>query len=147
VSRTEEIRAIFIFGLLAVFAYVKTQYPTLELVYTNGSVDIVPLVNILMILWSVYALFMVLGLSRDTIGKMAPIFKNLSRVFLQYSYFLLAIFGLLYGLVIYGYRILPLLLIIGVTIVTALLFYLKEKTKHKHLNKKIEFGDFKKYRS
>lgn len=136
VTRNEEIRAIFIFGLLAVFAYVKTQYKTLTLVYPNGSFNLIPVINILIILWSLYAFFMVLGLSRDAIGKPASdTFRRFSPMFLQYSFILLGVFGFLFGIVVYGSRILFILFIMLVAVISGLYVHFKNRPKGSHVKR------------
>jgi hypothetical protein len=141
VSRNEEIRAIFIFGLLAVFAYVKTQFATLNLVYTFGTFDLIVIINILLVLWSMYALFMVLGLSRDTLGKSASrMFRDSSKMFLQYSYAVLAIFMVLFGFLIFGVlRIVLFLFIVGTIGLIAAFFYFENKPKI--LERKLSFKE------
>jgi hypothetical protein len=120
VSRNEEIRAIFIFGLLAVFAYVKIQYPTLTLTYPNGSINLIFLIDIIIIFWSLYAFFMVLGLSEDTIGKsFAYMFRELSKLFLQVCFILLGVISFIFGFTVYDLRFLLGLFVI----LTALVVY------------------------
>ena len=144
VSRNEEIRAIFIFGLLAVFAYVKVQYPTLTLTYPNGSFNLVPLINIIIIFWSLYALFMVLGLSEDTIGKsFANIFRSGSKLFLQYSFMFMGIFSFLFGLIVYGLRILLALFIVLTALIVGL--YVRSNKKTNRSNKGLSLKDLKEY--
>ena len=120
VNQNEEIRAIFIFGLLAVFAYVKIQYPTLTLTYQNGSIDLAYVIDIIIIFWSLYAFFMVLGLSEDAIGKsLAYMFRRLSKLFLQICFILLGVFSLIFGFIVYDLKFLLGLFII----LTALVVY------------------------
>jgi len=79
---------------------------------------------------------MVLGLSGDTIGiSTATIFKGISNVFLQYSYILLVIFLIPFGLIVYGLRILLVLFIILTALIVAL--YVKLKSRPKQINRKI----------
>lgn len=149
VSRSEEVRAIFIFGLLAVFAYVKTQYKTLTLTYSYGSFNLIPLINILIILWSMYAFFMVLGLSEDTIGKIAYSFKQGSKMFLQFSFMLLGVFAVLFGFIVYGLRLLYGLAIILGVLIASLVIYLHRRPKplRKGFGLVLSFRSLKKYRA
>lgn len=146
VSRNEEIRAIFIFGLLAIFAYVKSQYPTLMLVYPNGSFDLIPIINILIILWSLYAFFMVLGLSTDSLGKSASIFRDISTAFLQYSYFVLGLFVFLFGFTIYGSRFFLTLLLIVAIFAISIVLYLDGRPKRENKLLSFNLSDLKKYK-
>ena len=136
VSRNEEIRALFIFGLLAVFASIRVQYQTLTVTYPNGSFNLAPIIDVIIILWSLYAFFMVLGLSGDTIGKStAIVLKGISKVFLQYSYILLVFFLIPFGLIIYGVRFLLVLFIILAAFIVAI--YVRIKSRPKQNSKKL----------
>jgi hypothetical protein len=145
VSRNEEIRAIFIFGLLAVFAYVKIQYPTLKIGYPYGTINLIPLIDIVIILWSLYAFFMVLGLSKDAIGKSATVFRFNATFFLQYSFIILGFFGVLFGFLIYGVRLILLLFMIASTVIIGLFFHFIKRTKPS--NERLSFKDFKEFLS
>ena len=144
VSRNEELRAIFIFGLLAVFAYVKVQYPTLTLTYPNGSINLIPLINIIIIFWSLYALFMVLGLSEDTIGKsLANTLRRGSKLFLQYSFMFMGIFSFLFGLIVYGLRMLLVLFIVLTVLIVGL--YVRSNKKTNRSDKGLSLKTLKQY--
>jgi MFS family permease len=92
---------------------------------------------------------MVLGLSEDTIGKFASVFKEGSKMFLQYSFMLLGLFGVLFGLTIYGWRFLYLLGIILATLIVTLVTYLyrKSKSQRKKLRFDFNLSSLRKYRS
>lgn len=128
VSKNDEIRALFIFGLLAVFASIRVQYSQLIVTIGYGSVNLVPLIDMIIILWSLYAFFMVIGLSSDIVGKnTASVFKSVSNVFLQWSYAILAIFMIPIGLTAYGIRFILMALLILVVGIIGLLIVLYKK--------------------
>ena len=155
VSRNEEIRAILVLGLLAVFASVRVQFSTLELTYPYGTLNLVPVIDILIIFWSLYALFMVLGLSEDSIGKSASnVFRELSTSFMKYSFIFLGAFLVPFGFIIYGLRMIYMLLIVLVIVIISILVYLERRLKNRHerLSWKdfvgyLKSGKIKKYRS
>ena len=98
--RKEELRGLFVLGLLAVFASVRVQYSSFMVQFGQLSLDIIPLLNIIIILWSLYAFFMVLGLSEDVIGKTAAsVFRQNSKTFLLYNFLLLAVLIGIFGVV------------------------------------------------
>ncbi len=143
VSRNEEIRALFIFGLLAVFAAIRVQYSTLTLTYPYGTINLVPVIDIIIILWSLYAFFMVLGLSEDTIGKSAAdTFRGVSMIFLRYSYLTLGTFLVPFGLIVYGLRIIFVLFIILAAVIVFL--YVQFSKRPKRLHKRLSLKDLKK---
>ena len=124
ISRRDEIRALFIFGLLAVLASIRVQNSQLIVTIGFGSVDLIPYIDFIIELWSLYAFFMILGLSGDVIGKrIADSFSGISIVFLQISYFTLAAFAFPLGLIAYGARfVLAIFLIILVGLVGLVIF-------------------------
>lgn len=90
----EEIRGLFTLGLLAVVATVRIQYQNREItVLINGMQYVItPFFDVMIILWSFYAFFMVVGISDDIIGqKASKIFRNVSRYYLYFSYLILAL--------------------------------------------------------
>ena len=92
----------------------------------------IPVIDIVIILWSLYAFFMVLGLSKDTIGKSAIIFRDASKVFLQYSFMILGVFMVLFGFLIYGFRLIFVLFIVVTTLIIGLYVHLSKRTKRSH---------------
>lgn len=144
VSRNEEIRAIFIFGLLAVFASIRVQYPTLTLTYPYGTINLVGILDIILILWSFYAFFMVLGLSEDSVGKTtAESFRGAASVFLRYSFIILGTFLLPFGLIVYGLRVILVLFIILAAVIVGLFVYFSKRPKPFH--KRLSFQALKEY--
>ncbi len=88
---------------------------------------------------------MVLGLSKDTIGKTASImFQDNSKMFLQYSYTILGIFMFLFGLLIFGVlRIALILFLVAAILGISFYFYLEKRPKNLH--KQFTFKEFKKF--
>lgn len=122
VSRKDEIRALFIFGLLAVFASIRVQYSELQVTLGYGTVNLVPIIDDILMLWSLYAFFMVIGLSGDIVGKtVANMFRDISRFFLQWSYIILAVLMIPIGLIAYGERFLLMSLLIILVVVVGLI--------------------------
>jgi hypothetical protein len=92
----EEIRGLFTLGLLAVVTAVRIQYMVLNREITiliNGQPQIItPFFDAMIILWSLYAFFMVLGISDDMIGeKGCIILRRISRYYLYISYLILGL--------------------------------------------------------
>jgi hypothetical protein len=88
----EEIRGLFTLGLLAVVATVRIQYLDREItIPINGTQYVItPFFDVMIGLWSLYAFFMVLGISDDIIGeKASKVLRRISRYYLYCSYILL----------------------------------------------------------
>lgn len=101
----EELRGFFVLGLLAVLVVIRFQSEKLMVSIGQSPVDIIPLLNITIILLSLYAFFMVLGISDDVIGKtLAESFRNLSKYFLRLDFLLTGFLGTLYFIIGYGTR-------------------------------------------
>ena len=82
--RKEELRGIFALGLLAVlvsFRYAQ-GHDTIMFNFGAGSFDLVPMLDITIALWSLYAFFMVIGLSVDELPKsITEAFRSTSKAF------------------------------------------------------------------
>ena len=103
--RSEEIRALFVLGLLAVLASIRTQ--SINAVIGKTTLPLNPIINITIILMSFYALFMVFGVSRDMIGEnLAVMFKSLALAVLLMNFVLLMFFGIVYAVAFYQNRLL-----------------------------------------
>jgi len=136
--RREEVRGLFVLGLLAVLVVVRFQDEKLMVTVGQSSLDFAPLVNITIMLWSSYAFFMVLGISDDVIGKnWAEMFRNLSRNFLQLDFIFLAILGTLYFILGYSIRALWIIGFIVAISLFAILLSLR-KIKAKKIKKKLK---------
>ena len=87
-----------------------------------------PILDGIIGLWSLYAFFMVVGLSGDVIGKnIANVFREASTVFLQYSYFLLVLFLFPAGFVAYAERFVLMLFLIILLLAVGFVLYRKDK--------------------
>lgn len=67
--KKEEIRGLFVLGLLAVLASVRLQYNSLMVNIGQGSFNLLVFFDFTIVFWSLYAVFMVFGLSADMLGK------------------------------------------------------------------------------
>jgi hypothetical protein len=95
----EEIRGIFTLGLLAVITSIRIQYQGREITFQiNGTNYIVtPFFDVMIILWSFYAFFMVMGISDDIIGeKTSRIFRTTSRYYLYASFIILGFLAVIF---------------------------------------------------
>jgi hypothetical protein len=134
--RREELRGLFTLGLLAILVVIRSQYEQLMVKIGQSSFDFIPLISITIILWSLYAFFMVLGLSDDVIGKtLATMFWNLSKLFLQIDFIWSAFFGTLYFILGYPSRSLWILGLVGAMFLFVILLSLR-KIKLKDIWKK-----------
>jgi len=95
-TRKEEIRGLFVLGLLAVLSSIRIQNNEMIVGIGQASFNIIPWIDITIVLWSFYAFFMVLGLSEDLIGKsISSSFREVSKTFLGLNYVLLVFLSLL----------------------------------------------------
>jgi len=87
--RIEEIRGVFILGLLAILVSIRFKYEEFPVHIGQFSFNLIGLVDITIGFWILYAYFMILGISEDIIGKKySEQFQDLSKSFLS-LYFLL----------------------------------------------------------
>jgi hypothetical protein len=134
--RREELRGLFTLGLLAVLVVIRFQNEKLPVKIGQSSIDFIPFINFTIILWSLYAFFMVLGLSDDVIGNsLAEMFRNLSKYCLRLDFILSAILGTLYFILGYSTRSLWIIGLIGSSSLCVILLSLR-KTKIKKIWKK-----------
>ena len=104
--RNEEIRGLFVLGLLAVLSSLRVQSDTLTVSIGQLSFNIIPIMDITIILWSFYAFFMVFGLSEDVIGKTASnAFREAAKSFLYFNFVVLVSLSLLFGYIAYPTRL------------------------------------------
>jgi len=93
--KKEEIRGLFVLGLLAVLASVRIQYGSMTVTIGQGSFNIAVFFDFTIALWSFYAFFMVFGLSADMLGDtIANMCRDMARLFLQLNFIALAAIGL-----------------------------------------------------
>jgi len=100
----EEIRGLFTLGLLAVITTIRIQYQNREItIPINGTQYVVtPFFDAMIILWSLYAFFMVLGMSDDIIGeKTCKGFRRISRYYLYISFLILGLMAVAFYYSIY----------------------------------------------
>ena len=130
-NRREELRGIFILGLLAVLVVIRYQNEPLMVQIGQSSFDFIPWLNLTIILWSLYAFFMIFGLSDDAIGKnLAEMFRNISIIFLRLDFIWSAFIGTLYFFVGYFPRSLWIIgFIVGIILIAILLSLGKTKPR------------------
>jgi hypothetical protein len=125
--KDEEIRGIFVLGLLAVLASIRVQSDKIMVTVGQISIDFMPFLNITLVLWSFYAIFMVFGLSEDILGKTASnMFRQGAKLFLQLNFLILAALSLILGLSAYPTRLPWALGLIGILSLYALVEKLRE---------------------
>jgi hypothetical protein len=129
--RKEEIRGIFVLGLLAVLVTVRIQNAKIMVTIGQTTFDAIPLLDITVLLWSFYAFFMVLGLSEDIFGEtMASSFRQTAKTFLTFYFIMMAFLALIFGFYAYPTRLpyaLGLLGILGAYVVWEKLKEFKKK--------------------
>jgi uncharacterized membrane protein len=91
----EELRGLFVLGLIAVIATVRSTVGTsYSISIGSTSLDIVPLLNFILVMWSIYAFLIVLGLSvSDACLSFARIFLILGLVVTMIISTLAAVLG------------------------------------------------------
>lgn len=129
-DKTEEIRGIFVLGVLAVLATVRFQQSEMIVFIGQAKVNIIIFFDITLALWSLYAFFMVLGLSSDVIGDVASrLFRDTAKLYLQLSFVALAFLAILFGYYGYGTRLLWAFTVFGVLAVCMLYIRLRQSGK------------------
>jgi hypothetical protein len=103
--KREELRGLFVLGLLAVVASIRIQSKDITFIINEKSYNVTIFLDIMLIMWSCYAFFMVLGFSEDIIGKKtASMFREVSTTYLYFSFLILGGLGLSFWLTIYPIR-------------------------------------------
>lgn len=96
--KKEEIRGLFVLGLLAVLASIRVQNEKMMVTVGQISFNVIPLLDITIILWSFYAMFMVFGLSEDMLGKSASsVFREAAKTFLYFNFLALLLLSVMLG--------------------------------------------------
>lgn len=141
-TRTEEIRALFVLGFLAVLASVRNQ--AISVVVGQSTISLNQIIDTTILLMSLYAVFMIFGFSKDMIGEStAAIFKSLALLVLLLNFVILTFFGILYGVSYFQSRLVWLLGITALPIAYAFILKFNEirKKRSKDKRKKIRFID------
>jgi len=103
--RREELRGLFSLGLLAVVASIRIQSSEIMFTFGGVSVNVTDFLDIVLITWSIYAFFMVLGLSEDIIGiKASELFLKISTQYLYLSFIFMGIFAVIYFIELFPQR-------------------------------------------
>ncbi|MGD6805352.1 MAG: hypothetical protein ACQCN4_00095 [Candidatus Bathyarchaeia archaeon] len=137
-EKNEQIRAIFVLGLLAVLASIRTQNATIMASMGNQEpFNIIGIIDVMILLMSFYALFMIFGYSKDMVGEsIADSFKHLARAFLVMNFALLVGIGFILGLAYYQSRLLWFFVVISVPIGYATFLKIKELKIKRTVNSK-----------
>jgi hypothetical protein len=134
-DKNEQIRAIFVLGLLAVLASIRTQNASLMAPIGKQSFDIIPIIDVMIFLMSFYSLFMIFGYSRDMVGEnLANMFRQIARSFLIMNFLILVAIGVILSIAYYQNRLLWFLGILAIPVVY--LTYRKLKTFKPKINLK-----------
>jgi predicted Kef-type K+ transport protein len=133
--RIEEIRGVFILGLLAILVSIRFKYEDFPVNIGQFSFNLIGLVDITIGFWILYAYFMILGVSEDILGKkFSEQFLNLSRFFLfLYFVFLGIILSIIVLNILASYPLLTLVLILVIIACNKrekLIFVIKKMKAH-----------------
>lgn len=105
-THREEIRGLFVLGLLAVLATVRIQNQKMMVTIGQLTLDAIPILDFTLVMWSFYAFFTVLGLSEGILGQaMTESFKGAAKAFLTANFIILAAFATLFGYFAYPSRL------------------------------------------
>jgi hypothetical protein len=126
-DRNEEIRAFFVLGLLAVLASIRVQNSSITAHLGNQPLDLIPIIDVMILFMSFYALFMIFGYSKDMLGEdLANAFIGMARAFLIMNFTILLVWAALIGVAYYQNRLIWFFGILALPIVY--LIYRKLKT-------------------
>jgi hypothetical protein len=143
--KKEEIRGLFVLGLLAVLASIRAQSDKIMVTFGELSFDVIPMLDMTIVLWSFYAVFMVFGLSEDMLGKSASkVFRDTAKTFLTFNFLVLSFMALMLGFLAYPSRLPWALALIILLILYAVFEEAREITKHKKLSSLLKL-DMKKW--
>jgi hypothetical protein len=144
----EEIRGLYVLGLLAVLASIRVQQSTMNIIIGTNEFSVLPFLDITILLWSLYAFFMVLGFSEDIIGKrFSSAMKETARLYLILSFIMLALLSIMLAIFAYGIRLLwesVLLIAVGIGLLVSKAtkipsFRIPSKINFRNIGKKIAF--------
>ena len=104
--KSEEIRGIFVLGLLAVLAAIRIQNRQMIVMIGQLTFDVAIFLDVTILFWSLYAFFMVLGLSKDIVGRnLSENFRGVAKACLTMDFVLMAMFTSLFGYYAYPTRV------------------------------------------
>ena len=103
--KKEEIRGLFVLGLLAEIASVRVQYGSMTVTVGQATYNVSVFLDFTIVLWSFYAFFMVFAFSGDMLGEtLSDICKDIAKMFLQLNFVMLSVLGLVFGFSAYPTR-------------------------------------------
>ncbi|MFZ7133685.1 MAG: hypothetical protein ACOWWR_15160 [Eubacteriales bacterium] len=89
--KNEELRGLFVFGLLAVLVSYRLKDENILFTLGQSEFSLIPILDVTIIMWSMYAFFMVVALSGQELGEnVAKVFRNYSSLILKVSFITLA---------------------------------------------------------
>jgi len=137
VTKNEEMRGLFVLGLLAVLTSVRVQYSEMEVTLGQNTLNVIVFFDLTILFWSFYAFFMVFGLSEDILGKgVAGVCRDIATALLQFDFFALLTLVMLFGYYAYPTRLPYALALLAVF---ALLTSITKVRKREKKSIKIEF--------
>ena len=115
--RREELRGLFVLGLLAVVASMRIQSSEIMITINGISHNVTHFLDVMLITWSFYAFFMVFGLSEDFIGEKASnLFLKISTQYLYISFMFIGFFGVIFFNTLYPNRAIWIFAYVGIAI-------------------------------
>ena len=134
-KRNEEIRALFVLGLLAVLASIRTQ--TINANVGQSAFPLNPIIDMTILLMSLYALLMVFAFSKDMVGEtVSDMCRSLALGFLLINFMYLVVYGALFAVSFYQIRLFWMIPIFLIPV--SYVVYKKIEEKRKDRSKKEE---------
>ena len=116
--KNEEIRALFVLGLLAVLASIRTQNTELTATIGQASFNLLQIIDVMILFMSFYALFMVFGYSTDMFKEaLAKWFREFARLFLVLNFIFLLFVAIIFGIAYYQNRLLWLFGLVAIPVI------------------------------
>jgi len=130
ITKNEEVRGLFVLGLLAVLTSVRIQFSKMDVTIGQSSFNVIVFFDLTIVFWSFYAFFMVFGLSEDMLGKsIAEVCRSAATAFLQFNFVALSLLGLIIAYYAYPTRLPYALTLLGFFAVLALFRRLRRREK------------------
>jgi len=102
-SRREELRGLFIFGVLASLLAGREYYTAVKIPFGTVEIDAVFFADLILLLWGTYAFFMALSISDDVLPNflrpLSKIFATVASVFLMMGIIIITYLGVLFFLI------------------------------------------------
>jgi len=103
--RREEIRGLFLIGILAILIAYRSQGQKLIFYYSKVEYDLTWIVDMTILFWVLYGIFMVFAFSEDILGEgFSSFFDTIGKVILHFSLVFLIVVSLIFSVSIYPHR-------------------------------------------